>query len=88
MTIDQTTIEIIGLIAAVITSAGFLPQLTKGFRTKKLDDVSYFMPIVLAIGMTLWFIYGFLINSIAVMVANVFSISCCITLIVMKKKYS
>jgi len=88
MTMDPTMIEIIGLIAAVITSAGFLPQLIKGYRTKKLDDVSYFMPIVLAIGMALWFVYGFLIISIAVMVANLFSISCCLTLIIMKKRYS
>lgn len=81
-------IEILGLIAGVITSIGFLPQLFRGYRTKKLEDLSYFMPIVLAIGMTLWFIYGFLINSIAVMVANAFSICCSIGLIIMKMKYS
>ena len=81
-------IEILGLIAGVITSAGFLPQLFKGYKTKKLDDVSYFMPIVLAIGMSLWFFYGHLINSIAVMAANAFSISCSLILVVMKKKYS
>ena len=82
------TIEIIGLVAGVITSAGFIPQLFKGYKTKKLDDVSYFMPIVLAIGMSLWFFYGYLINSIAVMAANVFSIACSIILILLKRKYS
>ena len=81
-------IEILGLIAGVITSAGFIPQLFKGYKTKKLDDVSYFMPLVLAIGMSLWFFYGYLINSIAVMVANAFSIACSIILILLKKKYS
>ena len=85
---DTTTIELIGLIAAFITSIGFLPQIIKGFKTKKLDDISYFMPIVLAIGMTLWLIYGILINSIAIISANIFSISCSISLIIMKKKYS
>lgn len=85
---DSTTIEIIGLTAAVITSIGFLPQLIRGYRTKKLDDVSYFMPIVLAIGMTLWLIYGILIHSIAVVAANIFSTSCSIALIILKKIYS
>jgi MtN3 and saliva related transmembrane protein len=80
-------VELIGLLAGAITSAGFLPQLFKGFKTKKLDDVSYFMPFVLAIGMSIWFYYGYLIESIAVMVANAFSISCCIILITMKRKY-
>ena len=85
---DQTTIELIGLLAAIITSAGFLPQIIKGYRTKKLDDVSYFMPIVLAIGMTIWLIYGLLLNAIAVIGANIFSIGCSIALIIMKKRYS
>ena len=85
---DSTTVELIGLTAALITSIGFLPQLIKGFKTKKLDDISYFMPIVLAIGMTLWLIYGILIHSIAVIVANIFSISCSICLIILKKIYS
>ena len=59
---DSTAIEIMGLIAGVVTSIGFIPQLLKGYMTKKLEDVSYFMPIVLAFGMTLWFIYGFFLK--------------------------
>ena len=70
------TVEIIGLIAGIITSMGFLPQLFRGFKTKKLDDVSYFMPTVLALGMSIWFLYGYLTNSIAVMIANAFGIVC------------
>ena len=85
---DTIIKELIGLIAAFITSIGFLPQIIKGFKTKKLDDISYFMPVVLAIGMTLWLVYGILINSIAVITANIFSISCSISLIIMKKIYS
>ena len=81
-------IEILGFIAGTITSIGFTPQIIRGYKTKKLDDVSYFMPIVLASGMTLWFIYGYLILSIAVMSANAFSISCCLILISLKRKYS
>jgi len=85
---DQTTIEIIGLFAGIITSAGFLPQLIRGYRTKKLEDISYFMPIVLALGMTLWILYGVLLNALAVIGANIFSVGCSLTLIIMKKKYS
>jgi len=85
---NNTIIEIIGLIAAVITSIGFLPQVIKGYKTKKLDDISYFMPIVLAIGMTMWLIYGILLQAIAVIAANIFGTSCSIALIIMKKKYS
>jgi len=82
------TVEIIGLIAGIITSMGFLPQLFRGFKTKKLDDVSYFMPTVLSFGMSIWFLYGYLTKSFAIIIANTFGIVCCIGLIVMKKIYS
>ena len=85
---DQIYVEIIGLLAGVITSAGFLPQLVRGYRTKKLDDISYFMPIVLTIGMALWFTYGFLKESLSILAANGFGMGCCIVLMILKKRYS
>ena len=81
-------VEIIGLIAGIITSLGFLPQLFRGFKTKKLNDVSYFMPSILSFGMSMWFVYGYFTKSIAIMTANAFGIFCCIGLIIMKKIYS
>ena len=81
-------LELFGLIAGVVTSLGFIPQLVKGYKTKKLEDVSYYMPAVLAVGMTMWFIYGFLIEALAVILANTFGVTCCIILIIMKKMYS
>jgi MtN3 and saliva related transmembrane protein len=83
-----TYLEILGLIAGAITSIGYLPQIYKGYKTKKLDDVSYYMPAVLAIGMTLWFIYGFFLQALAVIIANIFGVSFSIILIIMKKRYS
>ena len=82
------SLELFGLLAGAITSFGFIPQLVKGFRSKKLDDVSYFMPAVLSTGMILWFIYGFFVQSFAIMIANAFSTSCCLILIIMKKRYA
>ena len=32
--------KIIGIIAAVCTTSGFIPQIIRGLRTKRLDDVS------------------------------------------------
>jgi hypothetical protein len=46
------------------------------------------MPTVLAIGMTLWLIYGIFLKAIAIIVANAFGITCSIGLIIMKKIYS
>jgi MtN3 and saliva related transmembrane protein len=82
------SLEILGLIAGAVTSVGYIPQLVKGYRTKKLEDVSYLMPAILAVGMTLWLIYGVLLESIAIMVANVFGVGFSVALIIMKKIYS
>ena len=66
---------------------GFIPQLVKGYRTKKLDDISYFMPLVLAFGMLLWLLYGITQNDHAIIAANSVGIGCNIILILMKKNY-
>lgn len=84
----DSSLELFGLIAGAITSMGFIPQIVRGYRTKKLEDISYFMPTVLAIGMTMWFVYGLLLEALAIMIANTFGVSCCIILIIMKKKFS
>lgn len=84
----DAALEIFGLVAGAITSMGFIPQLIRGYRTKKLVDVSFYMPIVLAIGMILWFIYGFLQNALAIMIANTIGVGSCLILLYMKKVYS
>lgn len=85
---DSTMITILGLIAGAITSLGFIPQLIRGYRTKKLDDVSYYMPMVLAVGMILWFTYGIILEKLPIIAANAFGVGCCIILIGMKRMYS
>jgi MtN3 and saliva related transmembrane protein len=81
-------IELWGLFAGAVTSMGYVPQLYKGYKTKKLDDISYYMPGVLALGMTLWLIYGIFLEAFAIIIANIFGVFCSIVLILMKKSYS
>jgi len=85
---DVPFVTLLGLVAGAITSMGFLPQLVRGYRTKKLDDISYYMPAVLALGMLLWLFYGVLLQEIPIIAANAFGGSCSVLLIVMKKMYS
>ena len=78
----------LGLLAGSLTSFGFIPQLIKGYRTKKLDDISYYMPLVLVFGMVLWLTYGIIIFDIPLIAANIFSLGCNILLISMKRYYA
>ncbi len=79
---------VLGLVAGAVTSTGFIPQLVRGFRTKKLHDVSYYMPLVLILGMGLWLLYGILRTDFSIMVANFIGVSCNACLLIMKKLYS
>jgi uncharacterized protein with PQ loop repeat len=45
------------------------------------------MLIVLAIGMSMWFVYGLLKEALAIVIANAIGISCSFVIIIMKKKY-
>ncbi len=79
---------LLGLVAGAITSVGFIPQLIRGYKTKELKDVSYFMPAILAVGMTLWLLYGVLKEALPIIIANALGVGCCLVLLAMKKMYS
>jgi MtN3 and saliva related transmembrane protein len=85
---DFDIFTFLGFAAGTVTSIGFIPQLIRGYRTKKLYDISYWMPLVLASGMLLWLFYGFVRTDIAIIAANSFGVSCNILLIGMKKWYA
>jgi MtN3 and saliva related transmembrane protein len=66
-------IEIMGYVAGVLTTVAYLPQLIRTFRTKCANDLSYIMLAVLSLGVWLWCLYGFLISSLPVVLANFFT---------------
>ncbi|BDS06676.1 sugar transporter SemiSWEET [Oceaniferula spumae] len=63
-------IEMIGFIAATLTSFSFLPQVIKIWRTKKAEDLSIPAFSVFLLGVLLWLIYGLGSGSRPVIVAN------------------
>jgi len=67
-------VEIIGLCAAVLTTAAFLPQVYKTWKTKDVSSLSMPMLSMFFTGVVLWLIYGFLLKSAALILAN--SITC------------
>lgn len=62
--------EIVGIIAAVCTTSGFIPQIVRGIRTKRLDDISPVMYMLLIVGLSLWLTYGIHIEDMIIVVAN------------------
>ena len=62
--------EIVGLSAAFLTTSAFIPQVYKIYKEKNADGISLTMYIILFTGVILWFIYGILIGSLSIIIAN------------------
>lgn len=63
-------VTLLGLVAATLTTIAFLPQLIKTWKTRSTEDISAAMFISFCAGLFLWLIYGFLIRSLPVILAN------------------
>ncbi len=77
-------IEIIGFIAAVLTSVSFVPQVYKIWKTKSAKGVSLTMFLLFFVGVILWLVYGIFINSLSMIIAN--AITSCLALVIIYYK--
>jgi len=78
--------KIIGIIAAICTTSGFIPQIIKGIRTKRLDDISPVMYILLIFGLSLWLSYGIHIEDMIIIVANAAGVVFSVFIIILRFK--
>ena len=81
-------IEIIGLIAAFLTTASFLPQVYKTWKSKDVSSLSLPMLSMFFVGVIMWLIYGFLIESLAIILANAITVISLFLLVYFNLKYS
>lgn len=80
-------IEIIGFIAAILTTSAGLPQLFKTIKTKKTRDISLKFLVVMNSGIFLWMIYGLLIKSWPLIIANGVTVVIWTVILFLKIKY-
>ncbi len=80
-------ITLIGMLAAVCTTIAFLPQVYKIYRTKHTRDLSLPMYILFSAGVLFWLIYGIMIKSLPVILANGITFISCIYILAMIIKY-
>jgi MtN3 and saliva related transmembrane protein len=62
--------NLIGYPAAFLTTVAFVPQAWKSWRTRDLSGISLPMYALFTAGVALWLVYGALIGSMPVIVAN------------------
>jgi MtN3 and saliva related transmembrane protein len=79
--------QAIGLGAGILTASSLIPQVIKTLKTKKADEVSIKMLLVLQAGIILWIVYGFKRDDLPLIVTNIFSLLVNITMVVLRVKY-
>ena len=87
MELDETTMGVIGIIAGILILSGWVPQIVRGYRTKKLNDVSSYLMILIFAGAVLWLIYGIALDDVYIMGVNVAAMFLTMIVLSMKLKY-
>lgn len=79
--------EIIGYIAASLTTAAFMPQAWHTFRTKDVRGISLGMYSVFTAGVACWLVYGLLLDAWPIVIANLITLALAAGILWMKLRY-
>jgi len=79
--------NLIGYFAAIMTTGAFFPQAFKTIRSRDTHAISFWMYVVLTIGVATWFVYGLALGSWPIILANAVTFALAMTILVMKVRY-
>ena len=80
-------LEWTGYVAATLTTLAFVPQAWKTIRSKDTRSISLGMYVVFTIGIGFWLAYGFVLDSIPMILSNIVTFGLSATILGMKLKY-
>jgi MtN3 and saliva related transmembrane protein len=84
---SPTALNLLGFAAGVLTTAAFVPQVLKIWKTRSARDISLAMYAVFTTGVVLWLVYGIALGSVPIIVANVLTLGLALAVLVMKLRY-
>lgn len=79
--------NLLGMIAGTLTTAAFVPQVVKTWRTRSTHDISLGMFALFSSGLVLWLVYGVLIGSLPIVVSNIITLALALTILYFKLRY-
>ena len=87
MELDETTMGVIGIVAGILILSGWVPQIVRGYKTKRLNDVSAYLMILIFAGAALWLVYGIALDDVYIMGVNIAAMILTMIVLSMKLKY-
>lgn len=84
MTQVHSLFTLIGYPAAVCTTIAFVPQLLRVWQRRTARDISLSMFLVFSIGELFWLLYGIIIHSLPVILANAITLLLALAILTLK----
>ena len=79
--------DLIGGLAATLTTVSFVPQVWKVWHTKQTADISLAMYGFFTLGVSLWLVYGILLAAWPIIIANSITLLLAGVVLVMKLRF-
>jgi MtN3 and saliva related transmembrane protein len=78
--------ELIGYFAASLTTISFLPQVIQIVKTNDTKSISLGMYCIFVLGVSLWLVFGIMISSLPIILANAITLILTLTILILKIK--
>jgi MtN3 and saliva related transmembrane protein len=83
----MNSITTLGFIAAVCTTASFVPQVVHSWRTRDTRGISLGMYAIFTSGIALWLAYGVVREDWPIIVANGITLALCLAVVLLKLRH-
>jgi len=80
-------VQALGLLGAVLSTTSFVPQGVKALRERDTGAISKRMYLVTVTGFAVWLLYGVLLGSLPIILANAACLARSATILAMKIRY-
>jgi len=79
--------DAIGLVAALLTTVAYVPQVVRIVKTRSAHDISWWMFGIMSVGASLWLWYGLRLPALPVVAANVVTLALLALILFLKWQY-
>ena len=79
--------EVVGYVAAFLTTVSFVPQAWHTFKTRDVRGISLGMYSTFTLGVAGWLLYGVLLDAWPIVIANAITLALAAGILGMKLRY-
>lgn len=79
--------DLVGTLAATLTTLAFIPQAWMTWKKRHADGVSLGMYGIFTVGVALWLVYGILLGAWPIIIANIVTLGLAVFILVMKMRF-